>query len=137
MNYLSNAFALSMLPQPDCFVVTTLCNAEDIPSDFESFIGHTDLANIVSNLIDFDVIVNRTSLKLNFGDVLYVAQYIGPRLPEGTQTLPEDATINFYKVVCAKSVSVGYEFPVFPEQAQNDIDVAKNSEYPSMHFFDV
>ena len=103
----------------------------------ESFIGHADLANIVSNLLRFSVSVNRDSLKLNFGDVLYVAQYIGPRLAEGTQTLPENSTIQFYKVICAAKVMCGYEFMMTPKAVQRDIEVAVNSNIPNMHFFDL
>ena len=40
----------------------------------------------------------RTSVTLAAGDVAYVAQFIGPRLPEGATALPEGATIVWYKV---------------------------------------
>lgn len=44
------------------------------------------------------VAYNRVNLKLKPGDVLYVAQLVGGRLPEGTTTLPEGYSFKFLKV---------------------------------------
>jgi hypothetical protein len=41
---------------------------------------------------------NRDNLSLAEADTLIVAQYRGPRLPEGAITLPEGAEIVFFKV---------------------------------------
>lgn len=62
---------------------------EEIPSDAHSVIGHEDLANILG------VPFNRESITLQKGDVLYVAQLTGGRLPEGCKTLPEGFKLKF------------------------------------------
>ena len=58
----------------------------------QSIIGHEDLANILG------VPCNRVNTKLKEGDILFVAQYVGGRLPEGSSTLPEGAEIKFIKI---------------------------------------
>lgn len=98
--YLSNAFALSMV-EDGSFRVATL-TAEDarkaITNGFTSAIGHADIAAVVSGLLGVDAPMNRVNLTLTTGDVLVVAQYVGPRLPEGATTLPEGSKIVFKKV---------------------------------------
>jgi hypothetical protein len=42
--------------------------------------------------------MNRVQTKLQEGDILYVAQYVGGRLPEGTKDIPE-MDIVYLKVV--------------------------------------
>lgn len=74
----------------------------------ESYVGHADTAQLLSNLLGVEVLANRASLKLNMSDELVVAQYCGPRLPEGATELPIGATIQFYQVsVCP--VAGGWE----------------------------
>ena len=63
-----------------------------------SAVGHPDTASVISNIIGKEVPVNRISISLEKGDVLYVAQLLGGRLPEGCKTLPEGFQIKFYKV---------------------------------------
>lgn len=41
---------------------------------------------------------NRETMKLDAGDVLVVAQYVGPRLPEGATELPPNARIEYFTV---------------------------------------
>ena len=53
-------------------------------------IGHEDLARII------DVPCNRISVNAKYGDKFLVAQYIGPRLSEGSTTLPDGASIRWY-----------------------------------------
>jgi len=62
---------------------------------FTSAIGHADTAAVVGNILDLPVQANRVSVKLEQGDNLIVAQYSGPRLPEGSTSLPEGASIKF------------------------------------------
>lgn len=96
---LTNAFSLSMLPMEAMnFVRVKKINPNDVPADVESAIGHTDTAKVVSNILGFEVKPNRVSIKLNESDVLDVAQYTGPRLPEGATTLPEGASLEFFEV---------------------------------------
>jgi hypothetical protein len=42
--------------------------------------------------------MNRANVSLAAGDRVLVGQYSGPRLPEGTTTLPEGATIKWLVV---------------------------------------
>ena len=98
--YLGNAFSLQML---DVTVANTvnivpLTIGEIAGSDFVSVIGHTDTANVVSNILKRDVPANRASVRLERGDVLYVAQVTGGRLPEGATMLPEGFSLAFLKV---------------------------------------
>ena len=65
---------------------------EALSSDNVSVVGHPDTAAVLG------VRFNRVSVKLNKGDVLYVAQIVGGRLPEGCTTLPDGFTFKFLKV---------------------------------------
>jgi hypothetical protein len=69
-----------------------------LANGFVSAIGHQDTANILSNMLGVVVEVNRVNVVLNDDTTLIVAQYKGPRLPEGSTELPEDARIKFYRV---------------------------------------
>lgn len=99
---LANAFSIQML-QGGAVVNFAPCTKEyvarELNSGFESYIGHPDLATIIGNTIGVDIPSNRSSLTLTEDDVLIVAQYRGPRLPEGATKLPENATIEFWKVM--------------------------------------
>ena len=57
-----------------------------------SAIGHQDTANVLG------VQMNRTNVSLASGDVAYVAQLVGGRLPEGSTTLPDGFMFKFVKV---------------------------------------
>jgi hypothetical protein len=46
-------------------------------------------------LLDRPVAFNRATVTLAHGDKLLVAQYSGPRLPEGCKTLPQGSTIKW------------------------------------------
>lgn len=87
--YLLNAFSLQMVKAP-CTVrveeVTTL------PTDLTSAIGHADTAAVLG------VEMNRINVALATGDVAYVAQLQGGRLPEGSTTLPEGFSFKFLKI---------------------------------------
>ena len=98
--YLSNAFALSMIPDG----ATVRTQPVDLPAiinkvRFVSVVGHADTARVFSALLGVEVAHNRVTVALNPGDVLYVGQMVGPRLPEGATELPEGAKI---KWVCVQ-----------------------------------
>ena len=57
-----------------------------------SAIGHQDTANVLG------VQMNRVNVSLASGDVAYVAQLVGGRLPEGSTTLPDGFMFKFVKV---------------------------------------
>ena len=99
MKYISNAFSLNMLSSEDFSLIRVKEVApSEIPHDVESVIGHKDTASVVSNIVGFETPFNRANLVMDCDDVLYVAQYKGPRLPEGATRLPEGASINFLEV---------------------------------------
>lgn len=91
--YLGNAFSLQMLKSFPCSINIVECTKEEaLNKNNISVVGYKDIANILS--VDF----NRVSITLNEGDILYVAQVIGGRLPEGCTTLPEGFKMKFLKV---------------------------------------
>lgn len=99
MNYIANSFSFNMVDVKDLLLVRAeKVEKADVPKDVVSAIGHADTARIVSNLLGFEVACNRVQVNLKCEDVLYLAQYKGPRLPEGATCLPEGATLDFIKV---------------------------------------
>lgn len=92
--YIANAFSLNMLQDPSCSIKFEKIAESDVPKDSAiSAIGHADLAAIAG------VACNRATLQLRKGDVLFIAQYLGPRLAEGTTELPEGARIDWFRTV--------------------------------------
>lgn len=65
---------------------------ESLPEGLESAVGHQDTANVLG------VPMNRVNVTLSKGDVAYVAQLQGGRLPEGSTSLPEGFSFKFVKV---------------------------------------
>lgn len=92
MTYLGNAFSLQMLEKLPASVRVSEVQREAIPAEAISVIGHSDTANILG------VPFNRVSITLEKGDILYVAQLQGGRLPEGATTLPEGFSFKYLKV---------------------------------------
>ena len=90
--YLLNAFSLQMVDIP-CNVRFT--EVDSLPDGLTSAIGHADTANVLG------VTVNRVNVHLDAGDVAYVAQLQGGRLPEGATTLPDGFKFKFVKVEVA------------------------------------
>jgi hypothetical protein len=128
--YISNAFSLQMfaagearakkipLEEAKSLLGKKLVNSgwsagKDIRRNFPtmwelpaiSAIGHADVAEVLNNLLglggELRYKMNRISVALEPGDILVVGQYVGPRLPEGTTTLPEGAKIEWYLVCVA------------------------------------
>ena len=100
--YLSNSFSIQMLKEEkmeSTNVGFRPVKPEEVPADAISCIGHLDTANVVSSILGRRVECNRASILLEEGDVLYVAQVTGGRLPEGATELPEGTTLKFFKVV--------------------------------------
>ena len=124
--YVSNAFSLSMIdresqkgtPRQQCVPVpVTLEQAQMIVRDalarpthetVVSAIGHADTARLISAALGIDLPMQRKSVRLirerpcgsNPGqrDRVLVAQYVGPRLPEGATQLPERSGIEWWIV---------------------------------------
>ena len=103
---LANAFSLNMLDTEITthVLVTKRITKEEakelLKEGFENYIGHKDIANVVSNELGLPVEMNekRPNLLLNPEDVVVIAQYIGPRLPEGATELPPNARIEYFTV---------------------------------------
>lgn len=97
--YLGNAFSLQMmdLSASTDVRISPILPAE-VPADVISCIGHPDTASVVSGILGMDVPCQRISVHLTKGDVLYVAQLVGGRLPEGSTTLPDGFDIKFLRV---------------------------------------
>lgn len=104
--YLSNAFSLSMLANlPASEPIALQAQRVDLgaarallASGSMSVVGHADTAQILSDLLGMRVPCNRVPISLAPGDTLVVAQYSGPRLPEGATTLPDGATFDWWTV---------------------------------------
>jgi hypothetical protein len=92
MIYVSNAFSLGMVPRGLLPTVRMAPCEQPDTKHMVSVVGHPDTAAMLG------VAFNRATLRLSAGDVLYVAQYLGPRLPEGTVTLPEGARFEWIEV---------------------------------------
>ena len=109
MNFLTNAFSLQMLEEKNFNGISTVMVVNDIEieevknllnkENFISAIGHADTANVVSNILNMDIRMNRINVKLNnVDDIIIVAQVMGGRLPEGATTLPDGIKIQFKEV---------------------------------------
>jgi hypothetical protein len=90
MAFLMNAFSLQMVTEFPCTI--SIEEVNQLPEGLESAIGHQDTANVLG------VPMNRVNVSLSKGDVAYVAQLQGGRLPEGSTTLPEGFSLKFFKV---------------------------------------
>lgn len=91
-----------MLQQFPIAVTFTEIDHDKIPDDVTSAIGHADTARVVGNILGKEIPCNRISIQLTDSDELYIAQMIGPRLPEGATELPPGATIKFYRINLTK-----------------------------------
>ena len=87
--YLLNAFSLQMVDIP---CVCKFSEVEKLPEGLKSAVGHPDTAAVLG------VTMNRINVKLNRGDVAYIAQLQGGRLPEGSTTLPEGFSFKYIRV---------------------------------------
>ncbi len=109
---LVNAFSLNMLNTDRFTIVGKKIDKEEarrlITDNQDALvpaIGHVDTAFVVCNMLNlgkrltYDIVQaaeERPTVVLEQGDAVLVAQYRGPRLPEGTTTLPLGANIEFY-----------------------------------------
>ena len=71
---------------------------DELPDGLTSAIGHADTAKVLG------VEPNRINVHLSTGDIAYIAQLQGGRLPEGSTTLPDGFKFKFIKVI------VGFTF---------------------------
>ena len=95
--YLVNAFSIQMLSGPATVRFDEI-DATEVPADVVSAIGHADTAAVLSDLLGFEVPMNRVNVTLDENTEIYVAQLVGGRLPEGATTLPQGFSFKFYRV---------------------------------------
>ena len=95
--YLGNAFSLQMVAD-NAIIAKVEVSPEQVPVNAESIIGHKDTAAVVSTILGREVPCNRASVMLSDEDVLYVAQVVGGRLPEGATTIPDGMELKFYRI---------------------------------------
>lgn len=97
---LCNAFSLNMLANLNATVKTEELSVaqvkEELEKGFQSGMGHS--TELISALLGMEIPMNRSTNKIEDGQSILVAQYVGPRLPEGAIMLPEGATLKFIKV---------------------------------------
>lgn len=101
--FVTNAFSVNMLSES---VAVSFCKLDTEQAKrmvrtygAVSAIGHPDTAKVVSGLLGIELAASRINVSLKSGDMMLVAQYTGPRLPEGATELPEGAQIVFWSVV--------------------------------------
>ena len=95
--YIGNAFSLQMVAD-NAIIAKVEVSPEEIPTEAVSIIGHADTAAVVSTILGREVPCNRESVMLSDEDVLYVAQVVGGRLPEGATTIPDGMELKFYRI---------------------------------------
>jgi hypothetical protein len=105
MLYVVNSFSLNMLPESVGEATIEIIKigpveARKIASveSVESAIGHETTARLVSKELGIELPAQRKNVVIRPGEGVLVAQYRGPRLPEGATELPEGATIEWYVV---------------------------------------
>jgi hypothetical protein len=107
---LANAFSLNMVTPGQAHILHTypisLAQAADWIGKnilITNAIGHADTDNLVRALLASEGAIvppgTRSTVTINAGNGLLVAQYRGPRLPEGATVLPEGAAIDWVMVL--------------------------------------
>ena len=108
--YICNAFSLSMLDRQKQLTnpyqlfplkleeVKAILSTRDV--EIVPAVGHSNTAQIIAEMLGLPVekVYDRKTVKLEDGEACIVAQYVGPRLPEGATALPEGATIEWWGV---------------------------------------
>lgn len=100
MTYLADTFTPDML----CINSFSLARFKivdpaTIPTDVFSDIADANMTRVVSSILGFEPTNKSDSAYISDDyDVLYLARYHGPKLEEGTTSLPKGATLTFYKV---------------------------------------
>lgn len=103
-HYLTNAFSLQMLGGSATITVES-CTLSDVKTsleanEFEFGVGHADTAAIAARQLNLPVekVFQRKNIALVSGDILYVLQVVGGRLPEGCTQLPKGVSLAWRRV---------------------------------------
>lgn len=67
----------------------------------ESYIGHADTAQVLTNILGTEIPFRRAFGTLSSGESALIAQVMGGRLPEGATTLPEGVSLQFWLVTAS------------------------------------
>lgn len=78
---------------------------------FDSHIGKSNMANILSNIIGEEVGFNPSRVKLEPGETAIVISYTGPKMDEHAQEMPEGGRFNYYAVQVAAELHIPYRKP--------------------------
>lgn len=89
-SYLINAFSVQMIKDFPCQI--QIQEISKLPNNLTSAIGHADTAAVIG------VPYNRINIELKKGDIVYLAQLTGGRLPEGSTQLPQNFKLIYYKI---------------------------------------
>jgi hypothetical protein len=104
---LTNAFSLNMIEVTESetlsvkIIKISLDQAKKICINVDTnAIGHSDTDRLVRGQLNNDLIPSgeRLTVQMDSTTVLLVAQYKGPRLPEGATELPEGSRIDYLVV---------------------------------------
>ena len=113
MLFVANAFSFNMFENVPEVLVQKELDVDGVKEllrhelAFESVVGHADTASILTNMLDTEIKFNRVSNNFGYEDQILVAQYIGPRLPEGAVSLPEGSKIKFILVTPKRKDDIG------------------------------
>lgn len=102
--HILNAFSINMLSSFPADVRVEeigIDQAREMAAAAVSAVGHADTAAVFTDVLGIDVPSARVTVRLSAGDSALVGQYVGPRLPEGATSLPEGATIRWFRVTVA------------------------------------
>ena len=106
---IANAFSLNMIDLDVGVTDLQICPTSkefilqeiEAGGGFESIVGHADTAAVFSSILGLHVPCNRATFVMDESTTLFVGQYKGPRLPEGTTSLPEGARVEWVMVTLA------------------------------------
>ena len=97
---LMNAFPLQIVADGSTMIVTSASHEEARKALFDggSAVDHATTARLLETILLVTVPCERVTVPTTTEGDVVVAQYSGPRLPEGATELPEGATITFRRV---------------------------------------
>ncbi len=98
-----NAFSFNMIAEFPVTVEARQLSVDEIrqvldSESIESCVGHADTAAVFGSVLGREVAANRATVSLEKGETVVIGQYRGPRLEEGTTSLPDGATIEWLLV---------------------------------------
>lgn len=110
--YITNAFSINMLTDSSTLRFQRL-SVEEVKEaldqyDVTSCVGHLDTAHVFSSVLGHEIPMSRTTVEMDPETALIIGQYSGPRLAEGTMSLPKGATIEWWFVTHRYLLDVGY-----------------------------